>query len=96
MGGDAIIVFTQTQSPWQNFFVASGAQSLHGVSQGGILSATAVFVAAFVGTQAAKADAAGATASVVISARLMIQFAMVRASNIWVEAYYTSSALGHR
>lgn len=76
--------------------MVSDTQPLHGVSQGGLSSVPAMFIAAFVGMHAAKADVTGAAASVAISARLMIQFAMVRASHIGIEAYYTSSVLGHR
>lgn len=93
--GDAIIVFTQTQSPLQAFFTASDEQSLHGVSQGGVFDAASMLVLVIAG-QAANADAAGARASAAVSARLNVQFAMVRAGHISIEAYYTSSALGHR
>lgn len=93
--GGAIIVFTQTQSPLQAFFTVSEEQSLHGISQGGVFDAAVMSVAGIAG-QAANADAAGARTSAAVSARLRVQFAIVRASHMSIEAYYTSSALGHR
>lgn len=87
------MVFTQTQSPWQNFFAAPDAQSLHGVSQSGWLSALAMFMPVPVDRQAAKATDTGATASVAISVKLTILFTMVDRCHIAFEAYHIILAL---
>ena len=95
-GGKAIIVFTQTHSPWHAFFISFDAQSLHGMSQGGIF-AVDMPMPAFDGAQLANAGATGATTSATTSARPMIRSIMMVANlRIAFEAYYTFSALGHR
>lgn len=83
--GEAIIVFTQTQSPLHAFFVASCEQPLHGMSQGGLVEDACMLMSAVIEGHAGNANAAGAKASANDSARLKVQFAMVRASAISVK-----------
>lgn len=82
------------QSPWHDFSVPD-EQSLHGASQGGLCSESAMLAAGSFGMQSANAGLTGATTSASASARLTIRFTMVDRYHIAFEAYYTLLALEH-
>lgn len=85
---------TQTHSPWQDFFAAFDAQSLQGISQGGVGAVTIAFVAPG-DMHAATAGAIGATTITIASMRLTSRLTMVPKSRISIEAYYNTGRLGH-
>ena len=88
-------VVTTMQSRWQDFF-APCEQSLHGISQGCLVTLAVTFVVGIVGMQEAAAGATGATTSAAASAMRAIRLAMVDRFNIAFEAYYTLFGLEDR
>ena len=86
--------FTQTHSPWHDFFVVFDAQSLHGISQGDVGAVTIAF-GALGDMHAATAGAIGATTIAIASTKLTSRRTMVARSRISIEAYYNTGDLGH-
>ena len=86
--------FTQTHSPWHDFFAVFDAQSLQGMSHGAWASATIGFVA-LGGMHAATAGAIGATTIAIASTKLPSRRTMVARPRISIEAYYNTGGLGH-
>ena len=86
--------FTQTHSPWQDFFVVFDAQSLHGISHGDAGVVAIAFVAPG-DMHAAMAGAIGATTIAIANTRLTSRRTKVAGSRISIEAYYSTGGLGH-
>jgi len=84
-GAVRIIVCKETQSPGQDFFERSGAQSLQGISHG-TSSLAAATASAGNEAHAAMAFAAGASTDAAVSAMLMINLAMIAAGRIWISS----------